>query len=147
MNDEDWMKEALELAYQASKQDEVPVGAIVVLDDEIIGKGFNQPISSNDPSAHAEIVALRDAAQQQRNYRLTGSKLYVTLEPCPMCAGAMLHARVKNLIYGAKDPKTGAIDSKISLLNQTWNHTIETHQGVLAKDCSKLLIDFFKKRR
>ena len=127
---------------------EVPVGAIVVYQDEIIGRGFNAPISSHDPSAHAEIQAIRDAAQRLGNYRLVDCDLYVTLEPCAMCAGAIMHARVARLLYGASDPKTGACGSIINLFQEKrLNHHTEVTGGILAEKCGGMLSDFFAERR
>lgn len=146
-DDNYWMAEALKLAKQAASEEEVPVGAIVVYDGEAIGRGFNSSIKNNDPSAHAEILALRQAAQNIKNYRLVDTVLYVTLEPCPMCVGAMLHARIKKLVFGASDPKTGAVGGNINLLAYSWNHKIDYKGGVLTEDCSNLLRDFFQARR
>ena len=147
-HDENWMQSALDLAMQAQAVDEVPVGAVVVYKDQIIGQGFNQPISHSDPTAHAEIMALRDAASHQGNYRLPGTTLYVTLEPCMMCAGAMVHARIDRLVYGAADPKTGVIDSHQQVFaEKTVNHKIKVSGGVLANECGELLSAFFKARR
>ncbi len=142
------MCKALELAQQAETQEEVPVGAVLVYRDEIIGSGWNQPISSNDPSAHAEIVALRNAAKTLNNYRLIDTTMFVTLEPCVMCAGAMLHARIKRLVFGATDPKTGAAGSMFNLLSDTrHNHTVEVTGGVMQEECAEILQQFFCKRR
>jgi len=142
------MREALALAQQAEAAGEVPVGAVVVKDGEIIGRGFNAPISGHDPSAHAEIAALRDAARHMGNYRLTGCELYVTLEPCVMCVGAMFHARIARVIYGARDPKTGAAGSVFNLFTETrLNHHARIEGGVLAEECGKVLSDFFALRR
>jgi len=147
-NDEEWMRYALELARQAQATDEVPVGAVVVYEEKIIGRGFNQPISHSDPTAHAEIMALRAAASIQDNYRLPGTTLYVTLEPCMMCAGAMVHARIDRLVYGAADPKTGVIDSHQGVFaEKTVNHKIKVSGGILANECGELLSAFFKARR
>jgi len=143
-----FMQHALMLAEKAKSANEVPVGAIVVINDEIIGEGFNCPISTCDPTAHAEIIALRQAAQKLNNYRLPEVTLYVTLEPCVMCVGAMLHARVKRLVFGASDPKTGAVVSVFKLLDEkNSNHRIEHHGHILAIECGKILSDFFKARR
>lgn len=146
--DERWMREALSLAEQAGELGEVPVGAIVVQDGEIIGRGFNRPIRTCDATAHAEIVAIRDASQFRNNYRLPGTSLYVTLEPCTMCLGAMIHARVERLVFGATEPRAGAIVSQASLLDaEHFNHRLSSVGGVLADECSVLLKDFFRSRR
>ena len=143
-----FMRAALAMAQQAEAAGEVPVGAVVVRDGELIGRGYNAPISGHDPSAHAEIAALRDAARHVGNYRLTGCELYVTLEPCVMCVGAMFHARIARVIYGARDPKTGAAGSVFNLFTETrLNHHARIEGGVLAEECGKLLSDFFAKRR
>lgn len=142
------MQAALELAKEAAGLGEVPVGAVVVKDGEIIGRGRNAPISQHDPSAHAEIQAMRDAAARLGNYRLVGCSLYVTLEPCAMCAGAIQHARIANLVYGASDPKTGACGSVIDLMAEArLNHHTEVTGGVLAQECGSLLSAFFASRR
>jgi tRNA(adenine34) deaminase len=142
------MQRALELAACAEAEGEVPVGALVVLNDEVIGEGWNRPIAARDPSAHAEIVAMRAAAAQLGNYRLTGCTLYVTLEPCPMCAGAMIHARVARLVYGATDPIAGAAGTVFNLLQApTLNHRAQVEGGVLAEQCSQSLKRFFQQRR
>lgn len=142
------MATALELAHQGGALGEVPVGAIVVYQDQIIGRGFNAPISRQDPSAHAEIQAMRDAAQRLGNYRLVDCDLYVTLEPCVMCAGAIMHARIERLFYGASDPKTGACGSIINLFQEKrLNHHTEVIGGVLAEKCGSVLSDFFAERR
>lgn len=147
--DEHWMQLALEMAARAEQLDEVPVGAIVVCDDEVIGRGWNQSINSSDPTAHAEIVALRDAAQNISNYRLPKqSTLYVTLEPCAMCAGAMVHARVDRVVFGASDPKSGAVKTFFNLLStDQLNHRAEITSGVMESSCSDILKEFFKARR
>lgn len=143
-----FMAEALLLARQAAACDEVPVGAVVVCEGSIVGRGFNQPISRHDPSAHAEIMALRDAAARLGNYRLPGCSLYVTLEPCVMCVGAILHARVERVVFGAADPKTGAAGSVIDLFAQTrLNHHCAVTGGILAEECGALLSSFFAARR
>lgn len=143
-----WMREALSLAELAGKAGEVPVGAVVVQDAVCIGRGYNRPISSQDPTAHAEIVALRDAAQHRRNYRLPGSTLYVTIEPCTMCIGAMVHARVERLVFGAREPKAGAVCSHLQLLDQSiYNHGMEYTEGVLEEECRRLMTAFFKEKR
>lgn len=142
------MKEALELARQAGALGEVPVGAVVVFQNRIIGRGFNAPISQHDPSAHAEIQAMRDAAQHLGNYRLVDCDLYVTLEPCVMCAGAIMHARIARLFYGASDPKTGACGSIVNLFQEKRiNHHASVTGGVLAIECGEVLTDFFAERR
>ena len=142
------MQCALECAHEASRQGEVPVGAVIVRDDAIIAKGWNQPIASKDPTAHAEIVALRLAAFALENYRLTGLTLYVTLEPCVMCVGAMMHARIGRLVFGALDPKAGAVTSQLSLITSShFNHRMDYTGGVLHQACGSVLTDFFKARR
>jgi len=142
------MREALELAARAALQGEVPVGAVVVKDGEIVGRGYNAPIGTHDPSAHAETRALRDAAAALANYRLGGCTLYVTLEPCAMCAGAIMHARIARLVYGASDPKTGACGSVVDLFAEDrLNHHTEVTGGVLAVEAGKQLSDFFAARR
>lgn len=143
-----FMREALVLARDAWAAGEVPVGAVVVRNGEIVGRGFNAPISRHDPSAHAEIMALRDAAESLGNYRLVGCSLYVTLEPCVMCMGAIFHARVERVVYGASDPKTGACGSIIDLPAETrLNHHTEVVGGILADECGGLLSGFFAQRR
>lgn len=145
---EHFMQRALGLAEQGAQQGEVPVGAVVVLDDEIIGEGFNQPISTSDPTAHAEIVALRNAAKKIGNYRLVDATLFVTIEPCLMCAGSLVHARIKKVVFGASEPKAGAITSAHQVLdNAKLNHVVEYQGGVLADKCSQLISDFFKNKR
>jgi tRNA(adenine34) deaminase len=147
-SDESFMQRALELAALAAERGEVPVGAVVVRDGRVIGEGFNQPISSNDPSAHAEIVALRDAASREGNYRLPDTSLFVTLEPCTMCAGALVHARVKRLVYGATEPKSGVAVSNACLFeHEHLNHKVQLSGGVLADQCGAILSNFFKSRR
>lgn len=142
------MRQALTLAQQAAAYGEVPVGAIIVCDNRIIGRGGNAPIARNDPTAHAEITALRDAARTMNNYRMPDCTLYVTLEPCAMCAGAIIHARIRRLVFGAYDYKTGACGSVIDLFAEPrLNHHTSTHGGVLAEECASLLSAFFKKRR
>ena len=146
--DQFWMQRAIELAKVAESCGEVPVGAILVKDDQIIGEGYNSPISEKDPTAHAEIRALRDAAQRIGNYRLLNTSLYVTLEPCLMCVGAIVHARVSEVIYGAAEPKTGAAGSAFDVLTSpVHNHRVELRGGVLADDCAQLLTNFFQQRR
>ena len=146
--DQFWMQRALELAQQAKAEGEVPVGAVLVKEDHILGEGWNAPIGQHDPTAHAEIRALRQAAERLGNYRLLDTTLYVTLEPCVMCAGAIIHARVKRVVIGALDPKTGAAGSVFDILNSDrHNHQVEISQGVLAEECGALLKDFFQARR
>ena len=148
MTDADYMCAALELANQAQAAGEVPVGAVVVQDGVIIGRGFNAPISRHDPSAHAEMLALRDAAQRLGNYRLVGCELFVTLEPCLMCAGAIMHARIARVVYGASDPKTGACGSVLNMFAEPrLNHHAEVTGGVLAEECGTMLSQFFALRR
>ena len=145
---EKWMKLALEQARLAQVMDEVPVGAVLVQDDQLIASAHNQPIYSNDPTAHAEIQLLRAAGKTLNNYRLPNTTLYVTLEPCTMCLGAMIHARVSRVVFGAYDQKTGVCGSCTDLsTSQCFNHSIEIEGGVLANDCKQLLQEFFKKRR
>ena len=147
-NDEYFVRRALALAEQAIVAGEVPVGAVVVNAGVIIGEGFNQSISTNDPSAHAEIVAIRAACEQQNNYRLEDSTLYVTLEPCAMCSGAMLHARIKRVVFGAFDPNTGAAGSVMNVLSQpSFNHCVEVCGGLVERECANQLRDFFRQRR
>jgi tRNA(adenine34) deaminase len=136
MSDEDFMRRALELARQAAEEGEVPVGAVVVLDGAIIGEGWNRPISANDPTAHAEIQALRSASSHKKNYRLTGATVYVTLEPCDMCVGAMFHARVARVVFGATDPK-----------KQVLKNNVRIEGGILAQECGALLTGFFAAKR
>jgi len=146
--DEQFMRRALELARHAAEAGEVPVGALVVFNGEVVGEGWNQPIVSHDPTAHAEIVALRVAAQRMKNYRLPGASLYVTLEPCAMCAGAIVQARVARVVYGAADPKAGAAASVFSLLDSpALNHRAQVTGGVLADECGEMLRTFFESRR
>lgn len=148
MNDLLLMQQALSQAHNAWALGEVPVGALVIKDGEIIATGFNQPIGTHDPTAHAEIMALRAAAEILGNYRLPGCELFVTLEPCAMCAGAMMHARLARVVFGASDPKTGACGSIVNLFEQEkLNHHTELVGGVLADECGKLLKDFFAARR
>ena len=148
MNDEDYMRAALEQARQAGAGDEVPVGAVVVPDGETVGRGFNQPIGRHDPTAHAEIMALRDAATRLGNYRLPGCALYVTLEPCVMCSGAIMHARIARVVYGARDPKTGVAGSVLDLFAEPrLNHHATIEGGLLADDCGRMLSSFFAARR
>ena len=147
-SDEHWMREALLLAQQAAAVGEVPVGAVVVYQNEIVGRGFNQPITTQDATAHAEIVAMREASRTLNNYRLVDATLYVTLEPCSMCSGAMIHARVGRVVYGATEPKAGVAESRDQFFSQPWlNHRAEVTAGVLADESSELLSNFFKMRR
>ncbi|MDP2432877.1 MAG: tRNA adenosine(34) deaminase TadA, partial [Pseudomonadota bacterium] len=155
--DTSFMRAALEQARLARDAGEVPVGAVLVVNSEIVGRGYNQPISARDPSAHAEVMALRDAGRYLANYRLPGSTLYVTLEPCVMCSGAIMHARVSRLVYGARDPKTGAQGSVLDLFGELpgqrlgqvarLNHHCEVTSGVLADECGAMLSAFFAERR
>jgi tRNA(adenine34) deaminase len=148
MSDDPYMREALTLAAIAEAHGEVPVGAVVVSDGAIIGRGYNQPIISHDPSAHAEIIAMREAAARIGNYRLTGCELYVTLEPCVMCAGAIMHARIARLVFGAADPKTGACGSVVNLFSEaSLNHHATVVPGVMAAECGARLSAFFSQRR
>ena len=143
-----FMREALQLAQRAAAVGEVPVGAVVVRDGVIVGRGFNRPISACDPTAHAEVMALRDAAATLQNYRLPGCSLYVTIEPCAMCFGAAIHARIERIIYGAHEPKSGCIDSNLHLSQQAcFNHQVHCVSGTLARECSALISDFFAQRR
>jgi tRNA(adenine34) deaminase len=145
---EGYMREALNLAGRAEQLGEVPVGAVVVREGKIIGRGHNQPVGSGDPTAHAEIVALREAARTVGNYRLLGAQIFVTLEPCLMCAGACLHARIQTLVFGARDPKTGAVRSLLEVLDDPrHNHRIEIVEGILGDDCGRKVRAFFRKRR
>jgi len=147
-SDEQFMRRALELARAAWTEGEVPVGAVVVMDGKIVGEGFNRPISSNDPSSHAEIEALRDAAKNLGNYRLVGCDIFVTLEPCLMCAGAIQHARISRLIYGARDPKTGACGSVLDVFaDARINHHASVTSGILEEECGGILKRFFSERR
>lgn len=147
-NDMMYMLEALRLAREAAALDEVPVGAVVVRDGEIVGRGRNAPISRHDPTAHAEIIALRDAAQRLGNYRLVECDLFCTLEPCIMCAGAILHARIRRVVFGARDPKTGACGSVVDLFaEERLNFHADVQGGVLTEECGRLLSDFFAARR
>ncbi|HQN64329.1 MAG TPA: tRNA adenosine(34) deaminase TadA [Methylophilus sp.] len=148
MNDHGWMQQALDQARLAAQCGEVPVGAIVVKNGAVIGRGFNQPIGQHDPTAHAEIQAMREAAAHLGNYRLVDCELYVTLEPCTMCAGAIQHARIARLVYGASDPKTGACGSVVDLMAEAkLNHHADVVSGVMAEECGKLLSEFFRARR
>lgn len=146
--DQSFMRAALQMAIQARDQNEVPIGAVVVKNQKIIGQGFNSSVASNDPTQHAEIMALREAARNLGNYRLPGCELYVTLEPCIMCAGAMMHARIARLIYGAADPKTGACGSVVNVFSETrLNHHTQVIGGVLAGQCGLILREFFLAKR
>lgn len=154
MNDEHesldifWMQRALELAQHAQSLGEVPIGAVLVKDDQVIGEGFNAPISQQDPTAHAEIMALRNAAKHIGNYRLLNTTLYVTIEPCVMCAGALVHARVKEVVFGAAEPRTGAGGSVFEVLQSSkLNHQVRVRSGVMAVECAGLLQQFFRDRR
>ena len=143
-----FMQTALALAEQARQLGEVPVGALVVLDGRVIGEGFNQPISATDPTAHAEIVAMREAARRIGNYRLTGAELYVTIEPCQMCVGAMVHARIARVIYGTREPRAGALESAMRAHEHpALNHRMEAVGGVLEEECSAVIQEFFAGRR
>jgi tRNA(adenine34) deaminase len=146
--DADFIRRALELAGRAEKEGEVPVGAVLVQDSRIIAEGWNRPISTNDPTAHAEIEAMRAGARALSSYRLTGTTLYVTLEPCAMCAAAMVHARVARLVFGAWDPRVGAAGSVLNLVNApAFNHRVDTFGGVLADECGAQLRRFFERKR
>jgi tRNA(adenine34) deaminase len=146
--DHQFMQQALDQAKLAAIAGEVPVGAVLVRDGQIISSGFNQPISNSDPSAHAEMMALRAAAQDDANYRLPGTTLYVTLEPCIMCAGAMLHARVERVVFGAADPKTGAAGSVLNVFSEKQiNHQTQVEGGIMSEECGQILRNFFKERR
>jgi tRNA(adenine34) deaminase len=146
--DERFMRHALDLAQRAQAEGEVPVGAVVVLEEKVIGEGWNRPISASDPTAHAEIQAMRAAASTRRNYRLVGATLYVTLEPCAMCVGAMFHARIRRVVFGAADPKTGAAGSTVNLFEEKrLNHHALVQGGVLAAECGAVLSGFFASRR
>lgn len=146
--EEDFMSRALGLAQQAAAVGEVPVGAVVVKDGEVIGEGYNQPITSCDPTGHAEIIALRNAATALGNYRLSGCDLYVTIEPCTMCVGAMVHARIGKIIFGAREPRAGALESQLRLMDEShYNHSIDWQGGVLAEECGAIMSDFFRAKR
>jgi tRNA(adenine34) deaminase len=148
MSDVDWMRRALELAGRAEAEGEVPVGAIVVRGEAVLGQGWNRPIGSHDPTAHAEIIALRAAAAVAGDYRLGGATLYVTLEPCPMCAAAIAHARIARLVFGAWDPRQGAAGSAFNLVaTDAMNHRVDAYGGVLSEECGTLLRRFFAGRR
>jgi tRNA(adenine34) deaminase len=146
--DQQYMRMAIEQAQLAAQSGEVPVGAVLVRDGQVISKAFNKPIANHDPSAHAEMLALREAALAEENYRIPGTTLYVTLEPCAMCSGAMLHARVARVVYGAPDPKTGAAGSVLDLFSSKQiNHQTSIEGGIMGEECGQLLRDFFRGRR
>lgn len=146
--DERWLDHALELAQRGAAEGEVPVGAVVVRDGEVLGEGWNRPVGSHDPTAHAEIVALRAAAEQLGNYRLSGATLYVTIEPCTMCAGALVHARIARLVYGAPEPRSGAIRSSARALETPGlNHQVDVCSGIRAEAAARLMQDFFRAKR
>jgi tRNA(adenine34) deaminase len=148
MNDQDWMRYAIRLAQRAEQQGEVPVGALLVYENRCLAEGWNQPIQNHDPTAHAEIQTIRKAGQVLNNYRLIDCTLYVTLEPCVMCMGAIAHSRVKRLVFGAFDPKRGAVCNALQLSDAPFlNHHIDWQGGILEADCSSLLTDFFKAKR
>jgi tRNA(adenine34) deaminase len=146
--DEDYMKEALRLSEQADALNEVPVGAVVVINGEVVGRGFNRPISTDDPTAHAEIEAIRDAAKRLGNYRLADAELFVTVEPCTMCAGAIVHSRIKRVVFGTVEPKAGAVCSQHQLFSEPWiNHQPSYTKGILAEECATRVSAFFRRRR
>jgi tRNA(adenine34) deaminase len=145
--DESFMREALLEAKRAAENNEVPVGAVVVLNKKILSRAHNGTMSSNDPTAHAEILAIREACRIKKNYRIPGCDMYVTLEPCAMCLGAILQARIRRLTFGAHDPKTGAVESVMTFPFDRMNHTVEIEAGILSEECGKILKDFFTKRR
>lgn len=148
LNDEHWMRHALGLAQRAWEQGEVPVGAVLVQGDRVIGEGWNRPIDQHDPTAHAEMMALRQGGKVLENYRLLDTTLYVTLEPCVMCAGAMIHSRITRLVFGARDEKTGAAGSLLDVMRHPgMNHQVTIEHGVLASECAAMLSDFFRMRR
>ncbi len=147
-DDEYWMQQALLLAQKAEAQGEVPVGAVVVRQGRIIGEGWNQVISLNDPSAHAEVLALRAAAKNENNYRLPGSELFVTIEPCTMCFGTLVHARIQRVVYGAKEPRAGMLDSNVQISElDIYNHKLQWQGGILEQACSDVISQFFRKKR
>lgn len=147
-NDELWMQEALRAAQRALEIGEVPVGAVVVHQGKVVGRGFNRNLADSDPTAHAEVVALREAGSALGNHRMADCAIFVTIEPCAMCAGAMVHARIRTLVYGAEDPKAGAVHSAMHVLNHpALNHKIEVRRGILAGQCAELLQQFFRSRR
>ena len=146
--DQKWMQYALKLAERSREEGEVPVGAVIVKDDQLIAEGWNQPIADHDATAHAEIMAIRAAGKALNNYRIPDTTLYVTLEPCTMCAGAMVHARIGRVVFGAPDPRTGTAGSVIDLFSQAYhNHQIEVEGGVMQEECGQILKDFFRERR
>lgn len=146
--DERWMHYALKLARKAYEQGEVPVGAVIVRDGKVIGEGWNRPITENDPTAHAEVMALRDAGSKEQNYRLPGSVLYVTIEPCTMCVGAIIHGRIDRVVFGAVEPKAGAVVSQNNLFNHpSVNTTVDHFGGVCEEECRLLISEFFAQRR
>ncbi|BCQ36130.1 tRNA adenosine(34) deaminase TadA [Erwinia rhapontici] len=148
INDEFWMRHALQLAQRAWDEGEVPVGAVLVHEGRVIGEGWNRPIGHHDPTAHAEMMAIRQGGKVIENYRLLDTTLYVTLEPCVMCAGAMVHGRIGRLVFGARDAKTGAAGSLLDVLRHPgMNHQVQIEQGVLAEECAALLSEFFRQRR
>jgi len=148
MEDIKWLQYAIKLAFRAKEQDEVPIGAVLVAENKIIGEGWNCPISQNDPTSHAEIMAIREAAKHLGNYRLVDTTLYVTLEPCVMCAGAIIQARIKRLVFGAYDSKAGAAGSVLNIFEEKrFNHRVIYEGGLLADECAQLLQDFFQARR
>lgn len=148
LHDENYMRRAIALAQQAAAEGEVPVGAVLVQNGEVIGEGYNRPISSCDPTAHAEIVALRAAATKTGNYRLPDSTLYVTIEPCTMCAGALVHARIARVVYGTTEPKSGVAESNLALFDAPhFNHRVCCEGGVLQTECATLMSEFFRSRR
>jgi tRNA(adenine34) deaminase len=146
-DDEFFMRQALAEAQKSLKKEEVPVGAVLVFEKEIVSRGHNESIAKNDPTAHAEMVAMRKASSKRKNYRLSGCDLYVTLEPCAMCLGAAVHARIRKLVFGATDPKSGAVESVMKFPLERMNHRVEIVGGVLADECSRILRGFFKKKR
>ncbi len=147
-NDQKWMQHALKLAERSREDGEVPVGAVIVKDNQLISEGWNQPIDKHDATAHAEIMAIRVAGKNLKNYRLPDSTLYVTLEPCTMCAGAIIHSRIKRVVFGAPDPRTGTAGSAIDLFSQDYhNHHVDVEGGVMREECGQILKDFFRERR
>ena len=145
-----WMRQAIEQAKQAANQNEIPIGAVLVdlESGELLSEGYNQPISSSDPTAHAEIVVLRQASNRRKNYRLAATALYVTVEPCTMCVGALMHARISLLVFGAREPKAGVVVSQKQLLEESfYNHRLNYLEGIMAEECGALLTDFFEKKR